>query len=34
MWIARIEPDKPDHDKHTFDFSHCDYQQTKIVKRE
>jgi len=34
MWIARIEPDKPDHDKHTFDFSRCDYQQTKIVKRE
>jgi hypothetical protein len=33
MWIARIEPDKPDHDKRTFDCSLCDYQETKIVKR-
>ncbi len=34
MWIARIEPDNEDHDKHTFACSHCDYQETRIVKRE
>ena len=32
MWISRIEPDKPDHDKRTFECPACDGVMTAIVK--
>jgi ssDNA-binding Zn-finger/Zn-ribbon topoisomerase 1 len=32
MWLARIEPDKPEHDKRTFECPRCDYQETIVVK--
>ena len=33
MWISRIEPDKPDHDKRTFECPACDGVMTAIVHR-
>ena len=32
MWLARIEPDKPDHDQRTFECWECDYRETFVVK--
>jgi hypothetical protein len=32
MWLARIEPDKPDHDLRTFECWECDYTETFVVK--
>jgi DNA-directed RNA polymerase subunit RPC12/RpoP len=32
MWISRIEPDKPDHDKRTFECPACNGVTTAIVK--
>jgi hypothetical protein len=33
MWLARIEPDKPDHDRRTFECRDCDYTKTVVVKQ-
>ena len=30
MWLARIEPDKPDHDTH-FPGLNCEHTETKVV---
>jgi ssDNA-binding Zn-finger/Zn-ribbon topoisomerase 1 len=32
MLLARIEPDKPDHDKRTFKCSACEHSETMVVK--
>ncbi len=32
MWITRIEPDKPDYDKRTFECPECKNELTQIVK--
>ena len=32
MWLARIEPDQPDHDKRTFQCPECEHAVTEIVK--
>jgi len=32
MWLARIEPDKPDHDLRTFECPTCEHTETKDVK--
>jgi hypothetical protein len=32
MWIARIEPDEPDHHKRTYECPACDHSVTEIVK--
>jgi hypothetical protein len=32
MWLARIEPDKPDHDKRIFECPRCQHETTEIVK--
>jgi hypothetical protein len=32
MWLARIEPDKPDHDRRTFECCECDHTDTVVVK--
>ena len=32
MWLACIEPDKPDHDRRTFECWECDYTETVVVK--
>jgi len=32
MWIARIEPDIPDHDKRTFECRACANIKTEILK--
>jgi hypothetical protein len=32
MMLARIEPDKPDHDKRTFECSKCDNIESVVVK--
>ena len=32
MWLARIEPDKPDHDLRTFECPNCEHAETKVVK--
>ena len=32
MWLARIEPDKPDHDLRTFQCPNCEHTETKVVK--
>lgn len=32
MWIARIEPDEPDHDRRTFECPECDHSVTEVVK--
>ena len=32
MWLARIKPDKPDHDKRTYECPQCDHVMTGIVK--
>lgn len=32
MWLSRIEPDKPDHDRRTFECPNCEHTQTAVVK--
>ena len=32
MLLSRIEPDKPDHDKRTFECSACGHEQSEVVK--
>ena len=32
MWLARIEPDKPDHQKRTFECPACDAVIIEVVK--
>jgi hypothetical protein len=32
MWLARIEPDKPDYDRRTFKCPECDHSLTEVVK--
>jgi predicted RNA-binding Zn-ribbon protein involved in translation (DUF1610 family) len=32
MWLARIEPDKPDHDLRTFECPQCDHTETVVTK--
>jgi hypothetical protein len=32
MWLSRIEPDKPNHDRRTFECSQCDQSHTEVVK--
>jgi hypothetical protein len=32
MWLACIEPEKPDHNRRTFEFRRCQGQVTKGVK--
>jgi hypothetical protein len=32
MWLARIEPDKPDHDKRTFECPACNAVIIQIVE--
>ena len=32
MWLACIEPDKPDHDKRTFECPMCPNITVKVVK--
>ena len=32
MWLAYIEPDKPDHDKRTFECPRCQHEITDVVK--
>ena len=31
MWLTRIEPDKPDHDRRTFECSECENIETVVV---
>jgi len=32
MMLARIEPDKPSHDKRTFECFDCDHAESVVVK--
>lgn len=32
MWLARIEPEKPDHDRRTFECPECESTQIEVVK--
>ena len=32
MMLSRIEPDKPDHDKRTFECFDCDHSESIVVK--
>jgi hypothetical protein len=32
MWLARIEPDEPDHDRRTFECPRCQDEVTEVVK--
>jgi ssDNA-binding Zn-finger/Zn-ribbon topoisomerase 1 len=32
MLLARIEPDKPDHDKRTFECPKCQHEESIVVK--
>jgi hypothetical protein len=32
MWLARIEPEKPHHDKRTYECPACDNVVSEIVK--
>jgi len=32
MWLARIEPDQPDHDTRTFECQRCLKSITTVVK--
>ena len=32
MWLARIEPDRPDHDKRTFECKACGKTTAEVVK--
>jgi hypothetical protein len=32
MWLVSIEPDRPDHDRRTFECSRCEHQETVVIK--
>ena len=32
MMIVRIEPEKPDHDRRTYECSRCDHSEDMVVK--
>jgi ribosomal protein S27AE len=32
MWLARIEPDKPQHDKRTYECPKCEHEVSDVVK--
>lgn len=32
MWLASIEPDKPDHDKRIFECPRCQEELVEVVK--
>ena len=32
MWLSRIEPDQPNHDRRTFECPQCDHSHTEVVK--
>jgi len=32
MWLARIEPEKPDYDRRTFECPECEHSMTEVVK--
>jgi len=32
MWLARIEPDKPDYDRRTFECSECGHEEDRVVR--
>jgi hypothetical protein len=32
MWLAHIEPDKPDHDRRTFECPRCQHELAVVVK--
>jgi hypothetical protein len=32
MWLARIEPDKPDHDRRIFECPSCEKVVSEVVK--
>jgi hypothetical protein len=32
MWLSRIEPDKPNHDKRTFECPQCENVVSEVVK--
>jgi hypothetical protein len=32
MWLSRIEPDEPNHDRRTFQCLQCDQSHTEVVK--
>jgi transcription elongation factor Elf1 len=31
MWLSRIEPDEPNHDRRTFECLQCDQSHTEVV---
>jgi hypothetical protein len=33
MWMARVEPDKPDLDKRSVERQSSEHQETKVAKR-
>jgi DNA-directed RNA polymerase subunit RPC12/RpoP len=32
MWIARIEPDEPDHERRTFECPECNHSIIEVVQ--
>ena len=32
MWLDRIEPDEPEHDRRTFECPRCQHVETVVVK--
>jgi hypothetical protein len=32
MWLVAIEPDKPDHDRRTFECPRCQHLTVEVVK--
>jgi hypothetical protein len=32
MWLIRIEPDEPNHDRRTFQCEECAHSHTEVVK--
>jgi len=32
MMIVRIEPEKPDHDRRTYECPQCDHSESRVVK--
>jgi ribosomal protein S27AE len=32
MWLTRIEPDKPDHDRRTFECKACSNVVVEVIK--
>jgi transcription elongation factor Elf1 len=32
MWLSQIEPDKPGHDRRTFECPRCQHEVSEVVK--